>query len=235
MWLRALKPRGLGRRLFHLGLILLLVLPFLWILLHLVAPAFITPLMVQRLTEGHGWSQRWRPLVEISPHLQRAVIAAEDNRFCQHLGIDWGAIKDAREEVERGRRSQSRGASTISQQTAKNLLLWPQQSRTRKALELTYVTWLEALWPKQRILEIYLNIVEMGPGIYGAEAAAQAHFGVSAKDLSRRQAALLATTLPNPLARNPAKPSGNHASRARRIEQRMRNLEGLVGCLPGES
>ncbi len=229
MWLR--WP-GLGRRLLHLALILLLVLPFLWIMLHLVTPAFVTPLMVQRLTEGQGWSQSWTPLEEISPYLAQAVIAAEDNRFCQHRGVDWGAIHEAQDEVERGKRRNPRGASTISQQTVKNLLLWPQQSRTRKALELVYVTWIEALWPKRRILEIYLNIVEFGPGLYGAEAAAQAHFGVSAKDLTRRQAALLATTLPNPLARDPGSPSGNHASRARRIERRMGNLEGLLGCLP---
>lgn len=228
MWLRV---PGLGRRLLHLALILLLILPFLWILLHLVAPAFVTPLMVQRLTEGHGWSQDWTPLEEISPHLAAAVIAAEDNRFCQHRGVDWGAIHEAQDEVARGQRSNPRGASTISQQTVKNLLLWPQQSRSRKALELVYVTWLEAFWPKQRILEVYLNIVEFGPGLYGAEAGARAHFGVSAKALTRRQAALLATALPNPLARNPANPSANHASRARRIEGRMRNLDGLLGCI----
>lgn len=228
MWLR--WP-GLGRRLLHLVLILLVVLPFLWILLHLVTPAVVTPLMVQRLTEGHGWSQSWTPLEEISPYLPQAVIAAEDNRFCQHRGVDWGAIHEAQDEVERGQRRNPRGASTISQQTVKNLLLWPQQSRTRKALELVYVTWVEAFWPKRRILEIYLNIVEFGPGLYGAEAAAQEHFGVTAKDLTRRQAALLATTLPNPLARDPGAPSGNHASRARRIERRMGNLKGLLDCL----
>ncbi len=222
---------GYGRLAFHLALLLLVVLPFLWVLLHLVAPAFVTPLMVQRLTEGQGWSQDWVPLEEISPHLPRAVIASEDNRFCQHRGVDWGAIQEAQEEVESGRRRQARGASTISQQTAKNLLLWPQQSRTRKALELTYVTWLEALWPKKRIMEVYLNIVEFGPGIYGAEAAARTYFGVPAKDLTRNQAALLATALPNPLARNPGQPGSGHAARARRIEGRMRNLDGLVDCL----
>ncbi len=209
---------GYGRRLFYLALLLLV-------------PVAVTPLMLLRLTEGQGWSHDWTPASEISPHLEAAVIAAEDNRFCQHRGVDWGAIHKAQKEVASGRRQNARGASTISQQTAKNLLLWPAQSRTRKALELTYVTWLEALWSKQRILEVYLNIVEFGPGIYGAEAAAQTHFGVSAKELTRRQAALLATTLPNPLARNPGKPSGKHASRARRIERRVRNLEGLIDCI----
>ncbi len=220
-----------ARWLFHAGLLLLIVLPFAWVLLHLILPAFVTPLMVQRLTEGHGWSQSWKPLSEISPYLPLAVIASEDNRFCQHRGVDWGAIQDAQREVESGRRDQARGASTISQQTAKNLLLWPQQSRTRKALELTYVTWIEAFWPKRRIMEVYLNIVEFGPGLYGAEAASQALFGIPAKDLTRRQAALLATALPNPLARDAGKPSGSHSARARRIEGRMGNLQGLTDCL----
>ncbi len=137
--------------------------------------------------------------------------------------------------METGQRQTSRGASTISQQTAKNLLLWPAQSRTRKALELTYVTWLEAFWSKERILEVYLNIAEFGPGTYGAEAAAQRYFDKPAAELTRREAALLAVTLPNPLARDPGKPSGRHASRARRIEGRIKNLEGMLGCVPSGS
>ncbi len=227
--------RRLARGLLHLGILLALVLPFLWLLVHLIAPVAVTPLMVIRLVDGHGWSQSWRSIEAISPHLAHAVIASEDNRFCQHRGIDWGAIKDAQEEVETGQRKSARGASTLSQQTAKNLFLWPAHSRTRKALELTYVTWLEALWSKERILEVYLNIAEFGPGVYGAEAAARRYFDKPASELSRREAALLAVTLPNPLARDPGKPSNRHASRARRIEGRVKNLDGMLDCVPAGS
>lgn len=209
------------------------VLPFVVVLLALVLPVPATPLMAIRLLEGEGWRQSWVPLEEISPHLLSAVIASEDNGFCRHGGIDWGAIDDAMREVERGEREQPRGASTIAQQTTKNLLLWPEQSRLRKGLELTYVTWVTAFWPKRRILEVYLNIVEMGPGIYGAEAAAQAHFGIAAKDLSRSQAALLAVTLPNPLARDAGDPSQSLQRRARRIEGRMQQLGDRADCVLG--
>jgi len=219
------------RRGLALAFTVLVVLPFLLVLLHRTVPVVATPLMFERLLEGQGWHQSWRPLEDISPHLIAAVIASEDAHFCRHDGVDWGAIHEAQSEVERGDREQPRGASTIPQQTTKNLLLWPAQTRLRKGLELTYVTWVSAFWPKRRILEVYLNIVEMGPGLYGAEAAAQAYFGIAAAELSRSQAALLAVSLPNPLARDPAAPSQRLQSRARRIEARMRQLGPLLDCV----
>ncbi|GAB5467214.1 MAG: monofunctional biosynthetic peptidoglycan transglycosylase [Rhodospirillales bacterium] len=224
--------RNLGRWLLHLAIAVLILLPCLWLVAHRWIPVQVTPLMVIRWLDGADWQHDWVAFEEIDRDLIAAVIASEDNRFCQHRGVDWGAIQQAQAEVEQGQRASPRGASTLSQQTIKNLLLWPEKSRTRKALELTYVTLLEALWTKLRILETYLNIVEFGPGIYGAEAAAQHYFGVRANALTPRQSALLATALPNPLARNPAKPSTSHAARASRIERRMRSLEGHLGCLP---
>jgi len=218
-------------RLCALGLGLFGALPLLVVLLAAVLPVPGTPLMALRLLEGEGWWKSWRPLGEISPNLPLAVLAAEDNAFCQHHGIDWAAMAKAVKEVKKGQRDEPRGASTLSMQVAKNLLLWPDRDPLRKALELVYVTWIEGLWPKRRIVEVYLNIVEWAPGVYGAEAAAQFHFGVGADQLSARQAALLAAVLPNPRKFNAGKPSDYVSGRAQPLQQRMRDIEPLVDCL----
>lgn len=139
---------------------------------------------------------QWRPISEISPNLMQAVVAAEDQKFLQHHGFDLQAIEKALVYNSKGRKV--RGASTISQQTAKNVFLWTERSWVRKGLETGLTVLIEGAWGKQRILEVYLNSVEFGPGIYGAEAAAQRYFGISAAKLSRQQAALLAAVLPNP-------------------------------------
>lgn len=152
-----------------------------------------TPLMM--LQKGRV-TQNWVPLQAISPNLVRAVIAAEDDNFCFHDGFDWKAIDKARESNAAGKRL--RGASTISQQTAKNLFLLPDRTWTRKSIEAYLTVLLEALWPKRRILETYLNIAEWGPDRFGAEAAAKANFGKSAWQLTALEAARLATILPNP-------------------------------------
>ncbi|WP_228729929.1 monofunctional biosynthetic peptidoglycan transglycosylase [Shewanella avicenniae] len=141
-------------------------------------------------------SQQWRPLSQISPQLQLAVIASEDQRFPEHFGFDFKQIGSALAEAKKG--EGLRGASTISQQTAKNLFMWPSRSFVRKGLEAWFTLLLELGWPKKRILEVYLNIVEFGPGIYGAEAAAQHYFQTSAAKLTSYQAAALAAILPNP-------------------------------------
>lgn len=146
-------------------------------------PPPATPLMLLRLAEGYPIVKRWRSLDEISPALTRAVIAAEDAKFCLHRGFDWDAIEAAWERYESGR-GRLLGASTISMQTAKNLFLWPGRDWARKALEAYFTAWLELAWSKRRILEVYLNIVEWGPGVYGAAAAAEHYFGVSAAVLS---------------------------------------------------
>lgn len=138
----------------------------------------------------------WQPLSQISPHLLQAVVAAEDQKFLQHSGFDMQAIEKALVYNSKGRKL--RGASTISQQTAKNVFLWTGRSWLRKGLESGFTLLIEGAWGKQRILEVYLNSVEFGPGIYGAEAAAQQFFGIPAARLNRQQAALLAAVLPNP-------------------------------------
>lgn len=146
--------------------------------------------------EQYHARHQWRPFSEISPNLMQAMVAAEDQKFLQHHGFDLQAIEKALVYNSKGRKV--RGASTISQQTAKNVFLWTGRSWARKGLETGFTVLIEGAWGKQRILEVYLNSVEFGPGVYGAEAAAQRYFGISAAKLSRQQAALLAAVLPNP-------------------------------------
>ena len=151
-----------------------------------------------------------------------AVVAAEDQKFPGHFGFDFGAIADALEEGEKGRRL--RGASTISQQVAKNLFLWEGRSFLRKGLEAYFTVLMEAMWTKRRILEIYLNIAEFGDGIYGIKAAAKKVFGKPPSEITMREAAILAAVLPNPIRLKAAAPSAYVKGRARKIEKQMRNL-----------
>lgn len=217
MTARGMRPGLLRRVVLLLGLVLV-VAPLVLTLILRVLPPPATPLMLLRLGQGYGLSKDWQPLERISPHLRRAVIAAEDGKFCQHWGFDWDAIDNAIERYEGGGRVL--GASTISMQTAKNLFLWPSRTFVRKGLEAYLTLYLEALWPKQRILEVYLNIAEFGPGLYGAEAAAQRYFNKPAADLTQREAALLTAVLPDPLDRSPARPSAYVARRAGLIDTR---------------
>ena len=215
------------RRFLFLVLAGFLILSLGSVLLYRVVPPPATPLMVIRLFEGEGIAKRWRSYDEISPHLIRAVMASEDSRFCEHYGFDWDAIESALAENLQG--GPLRGASTITMQTAKNLFLWPARSYVRKGFEAYFTVLLELLWTKRRILETYLNVVEWGPGIYGAEAAARAHFGKSADALSRREAALLAAVLPSPRRWSAGRPTGYVASRAATIQARMRLLPAPEG------
>ena len=215
------------RRFLFLVLAGFLVLSLGSVLLYRVVPPPVTPLMVIRLLEGEGIAKQWRSYDEISPHLIRAVMASEDSRFCKHYGFDWDAIESALAENLQG--GPLRGASTITMQTAKNLFLWPARSYVRKGFEAYFTVLLELLWTKRRILETYLNVVEWGPGIYGAEAAARAHFGKSADALSRREAALLAAVLPSPRRWSAGRPTGYVASRAATIQARMRLLSAPEG------
>jgi len=184
--------------------------------------------MLIRMAEGHGIAKSWQPLDGISPHLRHAVIAAEDNLFCEHGGFDWEALRGEVEKFMQGDRP--RGASTITMQTAKNLLLWPGRDPVRKALEGWFTPQLELFWPKRRILEVYLNIVELGPGHYGAEAAARRYFGKPAADLTRDEAARLAVILPAPLHRNPLSGSAGHGRRVATILRRIDHLGPLLVC-----
>ena len=220
--------RTLARLLLRLVLALLLGWAFLILLYRFVDPP-LTPLMLLRLPESGRIDHDSVPLSKISPDLVRAAIAAEDNRFCVHRGIDWSAVEDAVQEYEADGRL--RGASTITMQTARNLFLWPGGGFVRKGLEAPLALALDALWPKRRIMEVYLNIIEWGDGIYGAEAAARHHFGVSAHQLTRQQAALLAAVLPNPRKWSAGKPGPYVAGRAPRIAERIDQLGGFLDCL----
>lgn len=230
------RLRGtLKRRLRKVVIIVALVVlagPPLGVVFFRVVPPPITPLMVIRLFEGEGLDKDWTGLEDISPHLRAAIIAGEDNLFCEHFGFDLESLQDAVEDWASGDRL--RGASTLSMQTSKNLLLWPGRDLVRKGMEAYTTVWLELLWPKTRIAEVYLNIAEWGPGVYGAEAAARHHFGVPAAKLSRQQAALLAAVLPNPREWSPAKPSDYIRQRARTLRLRMKQLGPRLECIGGK-
>ena len=190
-------------------------------------PVYVTPLMFirtfQQLGSGESvvWHHHWVPLDAISPHLPVAVMASEDQRFLLHHGFDYDAIeKAAKRNMKGGKRKL--GASTISQQTAKNVFLWPGRSWVRKGFEVYFTALIEVLWSKQRIMEVYLNSIEMGKGIYGADAVAEYHFGKDALDLSRRDCATIAATLPNPIRFNSAQPDSYLLKRRAQILQNMR-------------
>ena len=193
-------------------------------------PVYITPLMITRSIENDDEMQhKWVPIEEISENMALAVVSSEDNLFMSHSGFDFNQIQKAIEEAEKTGRQ--RGASTISQQTAKNVFLWNGRSWVRKGLEAYFTVLIEAIWGKERIMEVYLNSIEMGPGIYGAEAVAQAHFGKSASKLTRREAALIAATLPNPLKYSSKNPSKYMRKRQRQISRLMGLVENPhIGC-----
>jgi monofunctional biosynthetic peptidoglycan transglycosylase len=216
--------RWLVRILVVLLLLVVLLPPAVVLAYRYVAPP-VTPLMLWRSWQGAPIRQVWRPLAGLSPRLMNAVVAAEDTRFCLHHGFDWDAIARDMEQNERGGRL--RGASTISQQTAKNLLLWPDRSWLRKGAEAYVTVLLEALWPKSRIIEVYLNIIEWGPGIYGAEAASEAYFRADNLALTPARAALLAAVLPNPLRWSPARPTAYVERYAGTISTRVGELAAM--------
>lgn len=193
-------------------------------------PVYITPLMITRSIENDDEMQhKWVPIEEISENMALAVVSSEDNLFMSHSGFDFDQIQKAIEEAEKTGRQ--RGASTISQQTAKNVFLWNGRSWVRKGLEAYFTVLIELIWGKERIMEVYLNSIEMGPGIYGAEAVAQAHFGKSASKLTRREAALIAATLPNPLKYSSKNPSKYMRKRQRHITRLMGLVENPhIGC-----
>lgn len=216
------------RRLLLLVLAVLLLLPLAWFAVFRFVPVPLTSFMVQGTVSGwldekpYELRHDWVPLAAISPQLQRAVIAAEDQKFPDHYGLDTEALEKAWRHNQRNRKV--RGGSTISQQLVKNLFLWPGRSYVRKGLEAWYTLQMEIVWPKQRILEVYLNSVEFGRGVYGAEAAARHYFGKPAAKLTSREAALLAAVLPAPTRRSPAKPSAYVQSRANWIQRQMARL-----------
>ncbi|HEV7735282.1 MAG TPA: monofunctional biosynthetic peptidoglycan transglycosylase [Candidatus Binatia bacterium] len=196
------------------------VASLLGVLFYRVVDPPLTPLMVIRRFEGFGIDRQWVDLDAVSPALLRAVIASEDARFFLHGGIDFAAISDARKYNEKNAGKRRRGGSTITMQCARNVFLWQGRNYLRKGLEVWFAWLMELVWPKRRILEVYVNVVEWGPGIYGIEAAARHWFHVPAMKLNARQASLLAVMLPDPRRWNPAAPTGYLSSRARVIARR---------------
>lgn len=218
---------GIVSKIIRWGLALFFSSTILAVVAYRFVPVYITPLMVirciEQVSEGKSVKMRhhWVSLDNISPHLPVAVMASEDQRFLIHHGFDFDAIEKA---ARRNRSGSARklGASTISQQTAKNVFLWPGRSWTRKGFEAYFTALIELLWSKQRIMEVYLNSIEMGDGIYGADAVAENHFGKRAIELTRSECALIAATLPNPRKFDSSAPNAYMRARRGRIEYEMK-------------
>jgi monofunctional glycosyltransferase len=189
----------------------------------------VSTLMLARTIEGKSYERMYAPLKTIAPAALAAVIASEDANFCDNDGVDWGALHQVLSGA--GRNGPSRGASTITMQTAKNLFLWPGRSVIRKGLEIPMALVLGQAWPKARTLEIYLNIAEWGDGLYGIEAAAERYFHENASQLNAHEAALLATALPNPILRNSARPSPLQRRLAASLEAKARDNSDLLSCV----
>jgi len=200
-----------------------------WTILAGFIPVLVTPLMLIRSVESIADgempknSKAWIPLKEMSPHIVNAVVASEDNNFLNHYGFSFNDLHKAWKHNQKGKKI--RGGSTISQQTAKNVFLWNKRSYLRKGLEAWFTVLIEVFWTKRRIMEVYLNVIEMGDGIYGIEAASLEYFGKNASDLTRSQAASIAVCLPNPRKYNPVKPSSY-------IKKRKNQILGLMSKLP---
>jgi monofunctional biosynthetic peptidoglycan transglycosylase len=196
-------------------------------------PVLVSPLMIirccEQVSEGREvkLSHHWVSIERISPSLPMAVMASEDARFLEHHGFDFKAIEHAAKRNMEHPEKQKLGASTISQQTAKNVFLWPGRSWLRKGLEVYFTGLIELFWTKERIMEVYLNTIEMGEGIYGAEAVAREHFNTSAEKLSREQCALIAATLPNPRRFSSKHPSPYMKKRQQRILHEMNFVKAL--------
>lgn len=225
------RPQALRRRRWRRWLWLPPIIAALLLLgLRWVTPPTTAFMWAWSMSHDHPPDWRWRPLAQISPQLALAVVAAEDQRFPSHWGFDLEAIQSALQDRQRG--ASRRGASTISQQVAKNLFLWSEASWLRKGLEAGLTSGIELAWGKRRILEMYLNVAEFGDGVYGAEAAAQRFFGVPAQALTGHQAAQLAALLPSPKRRSVANPSRAQRARVAWIEQQMLALGGTPYLAP---
>ena len=217
------------------GIALFISFSVLMVVIYRFLPVPMTPLMVIRAVEGNdtlgwGWKHEWVDYEDMSPYLPVAVVASEDQKFFEHSGFDMEAIKAAYEEAKTGGRV--RGGSTISQQTAKNLFLWPNSSWVRKGFEVYFTFLIELCWSKERILEVYLNSIEMGPGIYGVGAVAYEHFGKSPSELSKSNCALIAATLPNPRKFSSKRPSAYMLRRKNKILKEMRYIAPMFETQP---
>jgi monofunctional glycosyltransferase len=189
----------------------------------------ISTLMLWDLVSLQGYTRSWVGLDDISPNMVQSVIMGEDGKFCSHDGVDWDSLMSVLKHA--GKDGPSRGASTITMQTVKNVYLWNSRSYARKALEIPLALYTNVVWSKRRTMEIYLNIAELGPNLYGVEAASRAYFNKPASQLSRHEAALIAAALPNPASRNPQKPSREQKIYARTIERRAAMSGAYVTCI----
>ncbi len=211
--------------------VMLVLLPFLVTLAYIFVAPPVSSLMVWRSFQGRSIDYRWQPIENISPKLVRAVITREDDLFCQHHGVNWGELKTIVEEAVAEESAPSRGGSTITMQIAKNLFLWPLNAYVRKVFEIPLAYWMDLVWTKRRSVEIYLNIAEWAPGIYGAEAAARHHFNTTSAKITRRQAGLLAVSLPNPWVRHAGKPGPRVRKMAARLDRRLKRQPADLTCL----
>ncbi len=206
-----------------------LIVPAALVALYRYVPPPLTPLMLIR---GGAVAYDWVPMARIAPVLARSVLTAEDEAFCGHRGFDTAALQRALDDyLDEDEEGTLRGGSTISQQTAKNVLLWPGRTWLRKGLETGLTVYIEALWPKRRIMEVYLNVVEWAPGVYGAEAAARHHFKKSAAQLSAHEAAALAAVLPNPRKWSASDPGPYVRGRIETLQGRATRVGALAGCI----
>ena len=211
-------------------LVLVCLTPFLLMLLYSSSSVHpVSTLMITRWVTGEPVKRTWVDFDDISPFVYQSVVSSEDGQFCTHNGVDWEAVDLVVDNLLEGERP--RGASTIPMQTVKNLFLWNSRSYVRKVLEVPLALAADKIWSKRRMMEIYLNIAEWGPGIFGIEAAARHHFKKSAKKLTRRQAAMLTVTLPNPIVRNPRKPNRGLLRLGRLVEKRAKQSGAYVKCL----
>lgn len=232
------KKQGIFRRVLRLKpvkwvlrvLIILCLLPFLLTLIYKIeATRPISTLMLGGYASLNKVERKWVSIDDVAPVLINSVMMSEDGQFCAHNGVDWAALNQVIDDALEGEKT--RGASTLTMQTAKNLFLWNSRSYIRKGIEVPLALYLDAVLAKRRIMEIYLNIAEWGKGIYGIEAASKHYFGRSAKKLSRNQAALLAVTLPNPKVRNPNKPTKSLRRVANVVQKRAQKAGAYVKCI----
>lgn len=200
-----------------------IIASILLVIIYRFVPVPFTPLMIQRYFEMEEGKidKTWMPLEKLSPNLPLAVVTSEDQKFEEHFGFDIEAIEKAAKYNDKHKGKKVKGASTISQQTAKNVFLWPNRSWVRKGLEVYFTLLIEVFWSKERIMEVYLNVIEMGPGVYGAEAASHYYFHKPAASLSKSEAALIAAILPNPIRWSAAKPTPYITRKKNWIVRRM--------------
>jgi monofunctional biosynthetic peptidoglycan transglycosylase len=220
-------PRVIARAVLGVSLALVLGFAGLIFVYRFLPP--VSTLMLARWMEQETAERNYVPLWRVSENLRNAVIVSEDTRFCQHHGVDWGALRYVIDHP--GAAGPKRGASTIPMQTAKNLFLWPSRSYLRKVIEIPLALLIDLEWPKKRTLEVYLNLAQWGDGVFGAEAAARHYFHKSAEKLDEKEAALLATALPSPRYRNPSRPTLRHAGLAARLMARVRRAGPVADCV----